>query len=434
MSRARAPAAAALAAILILLGRSAPAAAGAPTLFGSGARSAGLARSDIATADPTDAPVANSALAAQPGLRLRVGYGYGWMGGLLINDESAGVLDASGFTFASQLGVAVSPSVTLGAALAVYIPDASLARLSFRPATEPQFILYESPLQRTGVDMVVAIRYRSLSIGGGASLSVSVGGEGTRFDLKQDALGTRADATADVALPYRATPVFGARLGVGRSAFGASFRGSSAIDLHLDSESLVALTDNPLNGTTTVEVSGTTGYEPASIDIGASLDLGAGFTAHAALEVALYSAAPPPVADVSIDVRLGTVPSQREVRFIEPRLRDTVSPRIAVELKRPSLPEWRWAARAGYVFAPSPVPRQTGFTSYADADRHGISIGGGYHIGEAFGVDLSANLALAAHLLADRAEEKPNPSLPHATYTVGGSILYGSASLEAAWR
>jgi hypothetical protein len=80
------------------------------------------------------------------------------------------------------------------------------------------------------------------------------------------------------------------------------------------------------------------------------------------------------------------------------------------------------------------VPPQTGFTSYADATRHGISLGGGYNFGRALGVDLSLNVAAELHILEPRLEQKPSAALPHSTYEVSGVLLHGAASLEGAWR
>ena len=87
----------------------------------------------------------------------------------------------------------------------------------------------------------------------------------------------------------------GARADFGPVVVGASVRGPLAVDLSLQSVNEVALTDNPLNGTTTVLVHGSSGYDPAVIDLGARVLLGSGFSAHAAFEYAFYSAAPPPV-------------------------------------------------------------------------------------------------------------------------------------------
>jgi hypothetical protein len=450
-----------------------------PGTFGHGARSAGLAQSDIAGAEASNAAQANAALAATPGFRLRLGYAYGGLD-LTINGESAGVRDASGLDLAAQFGAQVSREVTLGLALAAHIPDQYLARVAFRPATEPQFVRYEASLQRMTIDVVGALRYGPVAIGGGVASTLDVGGRGTDFTLGQDANGTYADATTDIELPYHFAPLIGVEVDLGRAAIGAAFHGPLAIDLRLESRNEIALADNPLNGTTTVLVTGASGYDPPLIDFGARFAVGAGLTAFAALEYAVYSAAPAPVADVVLDVRLGTTPGQREARFVEPRLRDTLSPRFGLEIVRPDTdappapahscspsplrgtappddgrrrqlselstchchsrgdaagpPPWRWSVRAGYVLSPSPLPPQNGFTSYADATRHGLALGGGYRFGRVAGVDLSAQLAGQLHLLATRLTQKPSPALPYAQYEVGGHMLYGAASIEGVWR
>jgi hypothetical protein len=132
-------------------------------------------------------------------------------------------------------------------------------------------------------------------------------------------------------------------------------------------------------------------------------------------------------------VSLGTTPGLRQVKFIAPRFRDTIAPRLALEVRRPNARAWQWAARIGYGFLPSPVPRQSGLTSYADAARHQIAIGGGYRFGRVAGVDLSIEAAGQLHVLQPRSEDKDNPALPYAHFDVGGRILFGSATLEARW-
>ncbi len=409
--------------------------ADALSVFGAGARSAGLARATVAGGGPADAPRDNAALAAEPGLHMRLGYGGGAML-LTINGDSAGVPRASGFNLSAQAGVEPARKVAIGAALSLYMPDQYIAGIRFRPATEPQFALYEAPLQRTAVDIVVAARFGPIAIGGGVASILNIGGKGTRFELGQDAGGPFADAGLDIALPYRFAPIAGIHADFGRVAVGASVRGALAIDLRLDSDIKVTLHDNPLGGTTTVHVNGPSGFDPAVIAAGARVDIGGGLSALASFEYAVYSAVPPPVADVVLDVKLGTTPSQREVRFPLPRFRDTISPRFGVELRRPAGPSstWRWAARAGYALSPSPVPPQTGLTTYADATRHQIALGGGYHIGRVIAVDLAVNAAAQLHLLNPRALDKANASLPYSHVDVGGKIVYGAATLEATWR
>jgi hypothetical protein len=415
-----------------ILAFSPPALADAPSLFGFGARAAGVARAGVADDDPGAAARENPALAAEPGLRVRLGYGYGAMG-LTFDGQDAGVPHSSGVDLAAQYGVHVARSVDLGLALALHLPDSYLAQIAFKQATQPQLVLYDASPQRTSFDLALAVRLGPVSIGGGAAMGLSVGGAGASFNLGQDAHGTRADGSVDVSLPYRLTPIAGVRADLGRVAIGASFRGPIALDLSFDNRAAIDLSGNPLNGTTTVAVSGTSGYDPAVIALGAEVALGGGVALMGSLEYAVWHAAPPPVADVEIAVHLGTTPGLREVTFPSPRFRDTIAPRLGIEIRRPSREAWRWAARAGYAVLPSPVPAQTGFTTYADATRHQLALGGGYHIGKLAGVDLAVDAAAQLHLLAPRTEDKDNPALPYAQFEVGGHILYGAVTLEAAW-
>lgn len=423
------------AAVLSLIFASRSAHADAATMFGQGARSAGVARADTAGGGAADAPRVNAALAAEPGTRLRLGYGYAALG-LDFNGRDLGVAHVSGIDLAVQGGGRVGRSVIVGAALAVHLPDPYLAAIAFRPATEPQFVLYEAPLQRTTVDLAAAVRVGPVAFGAGVAAGLGVGGAGTRFTLGQDGSGTFADAALDVALPYRFAPLFGLRVELGRAVLAAAVRGSTAIDLRLDNTVRIQLSDNPLNGTTAVRVSGPAGYDPATIDIGARVAIGGGLSALGAIEYAVYSAAPAPIADVGIDVHLGTTPGLRPARVFEPGFHDTVSPRVGLELRRPGASDtaWRWAVRAGYARMPSPVPEQKGFTTYLDATRHELAIGGGYHLGRVIGVDLAIDVATQLHVVTTRVEEKPSASLPYARFELGGRICHGVATVEATWR
>jgi long-subunit fatty acid transport protein len=426
----KASAIASLAALLV----AAPVQADTASLFGFGARSAGLARAGVADDDAGAAARENAALASTPGLRVRVGYGYGAMG-LTFDGHDAGLPHASGVDIAAQYGVHVARLVDVGAALALHLPDSDLASITFHPGSEPQFPLYEAPLQRTSFDLVAAVRIGPVSFGGGAAVGLSVGGSGTHFTLGQDAHGTSADGSVDVALPYRVSPIVAARGVAGRLALTLSLRGPMSLDLALDNAALVTIQNNPLNGTTLVKVRGTNGWDPAVVTFGAEVGLVEGLAVMGSLEYALYSGAPPPVANVEIDVNLGTTPGLRQVTFPLPRFRDTIAPRLALEYRRPveGQERWRWAVRLGYAVQPSPVPRQSGLTTYADATRHQVAVGGGYHFGRAAGVDWSIEAAGQVHVFQPRSEDKDSPALPYAHFDVGGHIVYGATTLEAAW-
>ena len=69
------------------------------------------------------------------------------------------------------------------------------------------------------------------------------------------------------------------------------------------------------------------------------------------LSACLELVAHPPVAEVQIDVQLGTTPGLRAVTFPSPRFRDTVAPRLAAD---PPSPPARGALHAP---VPRPAPR-----------------------------------------------------------------------------
>jgi hypothetical protein len=407
-----------------------------PGMFGPSPASAAVARADIAAPEPTDAPRQNAALAAEPGLRIRAGYGYAGFD-LRIDNASAKVEDVGAASIAVQYGFKVSKRVTFGSAFSLLIPDRYLAKLAFRPASEPQFVLYEAPLERTSLDAVIALKLDDFALGAGLAGSLDLGGNGTNFKLGQDAGGTYADAALDVSLPYHFAPIVGISWHTPAIAVGASFRGPVSVGLALDSDDKIALSGNPLNGTTLVKVRGVGGYDPAKVDFGASASTRAGMTVMIGFEYAIWRAAPPPIADVSLDVMLGTTPSQRQAVFPEPRFRDTFSPRVGVELRRPiggpGAP-WVWALRGGYAFVPSPVPPQNGFTSYADGDRQELTFGGAVNLGRAVGVDWRLDAAGQVHVLDDRSFDKSDVALPHAHYEASGHVFFGSLGILAVFK
>lgn len=434
-----------LCAALVLLAGSA--AATPNTTFGAGPRDEALQRSAVAEGDLTDAATLNPAFAAAEGVRARLGYGASLLL-LRVNDRDTGAAPVTGLDIGAQAGLRLTSDLFGGVGLAIHRPDKQLASISFRPATEPQFVLYEAALQRLTFDVVGALRYGPVSLGGGASVALGVGGPGVQIDVTQDARGPHAGGSADISLGYKLAPLVGLTARFGRLQVGATFRGDLAVDLALDSAVKVGLQGNPLNGDTAVILRGASGYDPARIDLGARVLVARGLRAYAAVEIATYSAAPPPIADVKIDVHLGTTPSLPAGRFEEPRFHDTVSPRIGLEWRSPSPPlsgsffggeprgpdPWKASLRAGYVYAPSPVPPQRGFTSYADSARHGVGLGAAYHFGDVLGIDVTASLAVQIHVLEDRIEKKASPVLPFAEYRVGGEMARASLALEGAFK
>lgn len=424
--------------------------ASASSVLGFGARDTALARSDVADPDPAAGPTLNPAFAWRPGARLMLGYGYG-ITRLNIAGRDAGVRDISGTDIALQAGGSIGKSqVFVGGGLTLHVPDGYQARIDFRAPTEPQYPLYDASTQRMAVDFALALRFKALSIGVGTSILAGTGGKGASFQLAEDANGTFADSRTSIDLPYQMAPTAGLGLDFGRVGLGLRVRGPLSLGLHFDSVSTVDVTGSPLNGVTDAEVSGESGYDPLTIALGGRADVTRFLRVFASLEYARWSAAPPPSAALRLDLDLAIKPEELEARFIAPRFRDTLSPQVGVEVRALELPKGalghagkkgdasrpppRLAFRAGWAMYPSPVPNQTGFTSYADSTRQVMTLGAGYHFGRPWGVELQANLALGLHVLPTRHFDKQSDALPMAHYTADGRIYDGALTLEGTWR
>jgi len=400
-------------------------------LFGFGARSTALSQSDLADPASVTGAITSPAALADPGTRLMIGYGHGFTS-LTFNGAGAGVRDIGGTDIAFQVGGRAWGAI-LGGGLSLHLPDRSLMSIGFVPGSEPQFVRFEPTAHRVEADMAVAVKLDRFALGAGVSTLVNAGGDGVAFRLAQDGGGTYADGKADVTLPYHFAPIASASVDLGPAAIAMRYRGSLSLDLDLATRADIDVTGNPLNGTTLVRASGASGYVPATLDFGARWSVGKWMKAMASLQYARWSAAPSPAADLRMDVGLGMTPGILEGSFANPRYRDTLSPRIGLELM-PLQKREQLALRAGYMLSPSPVPQPSGFATPADAAMHGLSLGAGWDFGRVWGVQLRADAAATLMLLPERAFDKPHELLPFAHYTAGGHIVHTALSLEGAWR
>ena len=408
-----------------------PAGATSELLFGFGPRDVALAQSDVADASAVAAAWVNPAFVWRPGVRVLVGYGHGGTA-LKLDGEDAGVRDIAGTEFGLQLGGEIGDDVALGGGLTLHLPNRSLARISFAPGTEPSFVRFDPASQRTTFDAALALRLGWLSLGFGASVLVSAEGQ-VDFLLGQDANGTFADGEADVSLPYDVAPVFGMAADFGPAGLAFRYRGAQAIDVDLTTTAVVDVQGNPLNGVTEVGIAGASGYVPATADVAARWSPISWVRVMTSLQLARWSAAPGSAADLSMDVDLGLSPGQREGRFVRPGYRDTISPRVGLELW-PLADRGPWVLRAGYAFTPSPVPQSQGFASPVDASTHSLAAGAGVGFGRVWGVELRGDVALLWMLLKRRAFDKGQDTLPFARYEASGFIGLASAALEGSWR
>lgn len=404
--------------------------ADAASLYGHGARDAGLAQADLADGRPEAAARVAPAAAASPGTRFAAGYAHAFPR-LRFAGDAAGLADVAGTDLDFQIAGALGRETSLGGAIALHLPDRGLARVTFRAASEPQFLRYDADAHRTATDAVLALRWRMLSFAAGVSVGARTGGNGVDFHLPQDARGPHADSAADVALQTTLAPIAAVAVDLGPAALALRLRGATSLPVEITADTRVDLEQNPLNGTTQVKVSGSAGYDPLSIDLSARFGPFAGARGFASLQYARWRDAPPPIAAFDLSLAIGIRPSVQLGAFEPPKLRDTLSPRLGVELA----PEdaW-WAARIGWHYAPSPVPAPHGFLTPIDPARHVLTGGGSLRFGRVWGVDATLDAFAGVHLAPHTSEQKDNLALPWARYDTGGHLVTAGATFVGAFR
>jgi long-chain fatty acid transport protein len=110
---------------------------------------------------------------------------------------------------------------------------------------------------------------------------------------------------------------------------------------------------------------------------------------------------------------------------------DVWTPRLGAEYRGTFASHFTWAARAGYAYEPSPVPPQTGLTSFADNDRHIVTLGAGVASDRLWSwlpKRLSLDAALQVHELVGKTTVKGTPS---PGFSSGGSLIHLGVTLEA---
>ena len=407
--------------------------ANAPDTFGFGPRIAGLAGAGTAEARGQAAAFHNPAgVALTNDVEVALAYSYAGMA-LRIDGRDAQVTTPRGTSLGLALPVRLGP-VTAAFGLAVYLPDQFIARIQLVPASEPHFALLDNNLQHVVAQPVVALRFGDkLALGAGASILADAAGNGITFDVGVSSGNKVGQAALDVALPIRAAPVVGVTL-VPRPwlRLAGAYRGELDLQLSLD---ILAHVDLPgaISGDTLISLVALNFYTPHTLTGAVAVDLGA-LTLTAQLDWLKWSDFDRALPELRVKVGLAIAPPLVSPAFSTPRFDDQFIARLGAELRRPLGAHLDLAARLGYAFIPTPVPPQTGLTSFADSDRHVFAIGASLLLRELIRVlpkPLSLDVALQLHQLEPRATAKD----PHRTaspgFTSSGSIVHVTAGLEA---
>jgi long-chain fatty acid transport protein len=419
--------------VLLLLLAARPAAADPLDEFGLGATAAGTAGARTASAHGAEAAHHNPAgIALEEDPTVLLAYGYGAMR-LGINGRDAEVLDARGTSLAVAVPIALGGGVALGVGLALYLPDQFVARIQQIPPTEPHFILLDNDPHRLVAEPVAALRLSEwLSLGAGASVLGDARGNGITFNVGVIGGEKVGEAALDAALPTRVAPILGVMVAPGkRVRGGATWRGELGLDLALD---ILANVDvaGVVTGDALVSVRADNYFTPARLTGGIAADVTPELTLSGDVVWSRWSRFGSGLADLRVIVSLDITPPLVQTEVPPSAFEDTVALRLGAEYRHGRNGDGErlhWAVRGGWAYLPTPVPEQTGLTSFADNDRQIFALGAGLTLAD-FAPILTRPIELGAavqwHQLSGRLTVKDSQDFPGAAFSSDGSIVHAN--------
>jgi long-chain fatty acid transport protein len=361
--------------------------------FGFGSRGAALGGAVAADVKDVSASYYNPAgLARAHGLELSLGY-FRADHTLKINGNDNHVDPVKGI-----VGGLVAPGKIAGIpfafGIAIHLPDDRLSRVRAIRQEQPRWELYDNRNQRLYLAANLAVSpWEWLQIGGGVSFmsstqgSLDISGEANIFQT--DASQVRHEVDADLtAIRY---PQAGARVALGkRAAVAVVYRGEFKLALDLK-----ARLQGDLSHLTTalyeLQTHSVDAFLPQQLVVGGSYSITDDLKANLDVTWINWSAYEAPVAALNVNLDIPppkggwppnitppTVPAPTKVVPIA--MHDRFVPHVGVEWRAIAQPKWEGFVRAGYEYAKSPVPEQTGLTNYVDRDRQSFSAGLGVRL------------------------------------------------------
>lgn len=361
---------------VVLLSMSAQTKANPLEEFGFGDRGVGIAGSMGASDDALSSAAynpASSVYASRPALGL--GYTFATPD-LTFNGTEAASPDSHGMTGALVLPWQMHRDWKASLAGALYVPLNGLTEIRLRPATEPQLVMWESRNHRIVSQGVVGFGYRGvMAFGLGLSVFGNISGQG--LDLNVNTLPGRTQANADLQIdvPWRVAPILGLIVQpVPQLRLGLRFMDEIALDANIYAESFVRVPGTSIEGDTIVRARGLDFFVPRSVALAANVDLD-DWSLSAQLSWHQWSRVSRVASEVDLRIELGI--DIDAINFVapDPNWHDTWIARFGIEhhilAGQGRSVDLRW----GYAYIPTPVPDQTGVTSFADADRHVLAAG-----------------------------------------------------------
>lgn len=393
--------------------------------LGTGAASTGMAGARTALAIGAEAAhdnPANVSRATSPELIL--GYQYS-LEHLQLDGRDAGVVDAHGTTLALAIPFAIA-GVQLGIGAAAYLPDQYLARIQLAPIGQPQFVRFASANQRVVVEPVASVSFGELAVGAGASLLANARSNRLTFEVGVDSGSTHGQADLDIELPLRVAPVVGVwwRPRPWLELAG-TFRGELSLDVALDVRANVDVPD-VISGDAIVTLRSVSYFTPMRGTVAAAVHATGDLVVTAEATWEHWSALGSGVPSLDVLVALDLAPPLVSSQAHPASFSDIVTTRVGAEWT----PGDTWRLRAGLGYLPSPVPAQTGVTSFADGRRILGSIGAGVQIkpGAVLTRPLDLDLALAWQHVDHQLVVKDVALDPGGAFSSGGDIVQASIS------
>jgi long-chain fatty acid transport protein len=421
--------------------------------FGLGSRSTAMGGAVSASARDFSANYYNpSGLALARGTDLSAGYAF------VAQDLELNGHDSQVDPVRAIVGGVVAPGAILAIpfafGLAVHLPDDRLSRARSMRAEDARWVLWDNRPQLIYLSTNLAIRpVEWLAIGGGVSFLAATRGA---FEITGTAMlptnqrseydsELRHEVDADLtAVRY---PAFGVTVSPNdRLDVALVYRDQAQIELEIDAELRGTVDATLVRVPARYELSSTTmnAFIPRQLVLGASwlmldrLQIGLDVTW---LNWAAYQS---PISrtrselDVDIDLQgFELPPNPKPTARVDPGFENRLVPRIGIEYRLAVRRRFEAPLRAGYVYEASPVPPQTGNTSFADADRHVLSAGAGFIWSEP-GHVLPGNLRFDTHLqwaiLPTRVTLKENPADYTGDFSACGSQLGVGATLSLGFR
>lgn len=398
--------------------------------LGYGARSKAMGGAAAAQAEDYSANYYNpSQLARFERLELSVGYTHASFA-LESNSQPSHVspVDAWMFGLVAPGRIAGIP-VAFG--MAAQLPQGFLSRSETIRESDPYWVFYEARMQLLYTSINLALMpVEGWSIGvGTASLATTRGGFQIRGTTVATGFGSKyeseLDHEIDATLVSTRYPQVSTSLALDDLNFGLSYREEASLDT-IVAASLHTVVEGKVNGEPALQIPIRYDVVVRSVKmfIPRQLNLAGAWTRkRLRLELDLtwydWSSYQSPVSSTATEfeadppegvmINLPEAPNVPPPK--DPRFEDRLVPRIGAEYTFPLGAALELPLRAGYVYEATPVPPQTGSTSFLDSTRHLLSVGAGMQVR---GLDpvlaggLRLDLALQWGLLEQRDQTKLN--------------------------